>query len=186
MRIRFLPLCFIVMAFILQDTAAQTTCPIKYDEGKIISNSGLYPIIESIQKDSFYVTRDKKDIPDMLQKQLVCMSPDFKLANPDEECALGCVHSDSTIPTRQLLFYAESNSMSVLLYIKGGGIASFVNMVVIRYKQVNYRIDCNDRPVIDFWFGSIGDYSESIQQLRSYLKEHANELLAETQYIISL
>ena len=141
---------------------AQTDCPFEVDAKTVLSNKNLRELLEILKTDSFVIRTDKKQIPEIVYKQIKCIMPkedenEFRLANPKEHARIGCVQSaGDKAPTRQLLFYAESKRMSVLTYISGTiGISTTV--ILIRYDYKSILTDADNRKIIDFWSGTIFD-----------------------------
>lgn len=150
-------------------TSAQIDCPFNIDVDVVSTNKNLNRLLRILKTDSFTISNDKKRIPAIVFKQINCIIPKgeekFSIANPGERVQIGCsrVQGD-TAPERKLLFYAESDRMSVLSYISGT-VAVSTTIILIRYAHQRITVDADNRKVIDFWSGTIFDEPNNPSEL---------------------
>jgi len=144
----------------------QNKCAFKIDTFKILENKNLPELLNEFETDSFKITNNKKDIPKFLRIELGCLANGFSIANPNQPYQSTDV-IERKLADRQLVFFAKSDRMIVLTYLRGGrGVSR--HLLMIKFK---------DDKITDFWTGICLNGMESKEGIIRYLKSTKPENL---------
>ena len=142
----------------------QKNCDYKIDTSKILANENLDNFLFKIQRDTFKVSYDKKDIPSFIKRQLNCLTHGFSIANPNQEYQATDVLY-RRLPSRQLIFLATSKDMVVMTYLMGG-IAESTHVLFIKSR---------DKKIVDLWTGLCIRDLKSTSEIFEYISEKQNK-----------
>jgi hypothetical protein len=157
MAVVTMTLCFSANAI------AQPNCYFKPDANKILNNKNLDFYLAKMQSDKFKVGNNKNRLPHFVREQLTCLIGDSLLADPNEMWNPSDARNIGDV-TRQLVFFAESNGIYILVYRHGGFIVSN-KIILMRYK---------DKKLVDLWSGQSSGDLPDIKELSSYLQKNRN------------
>jgi len=158
----------LVALLMLNNSYCQTDCYFKFDTMKVLRNENLDFFINKLQTDSFNIGHDKHKIPLYIRKQLTCLLGDSLIANPNEDWQSSDVvfSEPDKVVWRQLVFFAQSNSVFFIVYLHGGiGVSTHLVLMNFRNKKM-----------IDFWSGwGLRDIT-NVKKAVEYMKHNRKKL----------
>jgi len=121
----------------------QKQCGCTVDTARILSDRNLGVFLAGLQSEQFRTSKDKKDIPAAVIRQLRCLTYDsFSLANPNEDYRCCCT-SSRKLPVRRLIYFSKSKNFFIIAYSMGG-IGTWTNLLMLRLE---------DDRIVDLWAG---------------------------------
>ena len=145
------------------DLLGQINCDYKIDTISILLNENLDSFVSKIQKKTFTISYDKKDIPPSLKVKLDCFANDFSIANRDEEYQATCTIKKK-LPERQLQFLGISDDTIIMTYLTGGvGVCTHILFVKLQGDTIK-----------DLWAGTCLSELTSKKDILNYIKKNKN------------
>lgn len=155
----------VVLASLYTNSQAQKNCYFKPDAQKITRNENLSFFLSKLQAGQFSVDNNKNKIPRYVREQLTCLIGDSLLANPNEKWNSSDVDYGDNVATRQLVFFAQTDGVFVIVYSHGG--------IVISNKIVLMRFF--GEKLVDLWSGKSSEEILNLKGLLGYLQENKNK-----------
>lgn len=144
---------------------AQTNTYDKWEK-RILSNTSFAKVRSSIEKDTFKVFYNRKEIPTSLIDTLIQWNKEFSLANPKEKFSSTDFITDSQLPRRQIIMIIKSKNNVFITYKHGGrGFHHHILWADIEGDKVN-----------DIWIGVSYEKMDTINNIKKVLSEKPEDL----------